>query len=145
MAKAARRESKRRLSSLFQELVFYVNVVSDGDLAKLYSSGFPVLDRKRKGQAPEVPQSPILRDGRISGEVAFGFKPVGRDMLYEYCFATETGADNLPRWNEIDTTTRSFKNYKRGFMPGAYVYFRIRARNKHGCSPWTNTVMFMVR
>src|SRR5690606_9788906 len=40
--KAQKRESKKKLSDLLQELVFYVNVVSNGDLAKLYSSGFPV-------------------------------------------------------------------------------------------------------
>src|SRR5690606_15063038 len=88
LMKVQKRDSKKRLSDLLQKLVFYVNVVSDGDLVKLYSSGFPVLAGKQKGQAPNTPGDPFLRDGRRNGEVAFGFQPVGRDMLYDYCFAT---------------------------------------------------------
>lgn len=143
--KAQKRESKKKLSDLLQELVFYVNVVSNGDLAKLYSSGFPVLTGKRKGQAPDTPGSPFLTDGRRSGEVAFGFQPVGRDMLYDYCFAIKVDDNNIPVWEEEQTTSRSFKAFQAGFEPGQYIYFRVRARNKHGCSPWTPTVMFMVR
>ncbi len=145
LVKTEKRESKKKLSDLLQELVFYVNVVSDGNLAKLYSSGFPVLNRKRKGGVPDTPGSPFLTDGRKSGEVAFGFQPVGRDMLYDYCFAREVDNDNQPVWEEIQTTSRSFKAYQEGFSPGQYIYFRVCARNKYGCSPWTPTVMFMVR
>ncbi len=145
LVKAQKRESKKKLSDLLQELVFYVNVVSNGDLVKLYSSGFPVLTGKRKGQAPDTPGSPFLTDGRRSGEVAFGFQPVGRDMLYDYCFATKVDGNNIPLWEEEQTTSRSFKAYRGGFEPGQYIYFRVRSRNKHGCSPWTPTIMFMVR
>lgn len=145
LVKIQKRESKKILSDLLQKLVFYVNVVSDGDLVKLYSSGFPVLAGKQKGQAPNTPGDPFLRDGRRSGEVAFGFQPVGRDMLYDYCFATEVDDNNQPLWGEEQTTSRSFKAYQDGFKPGQYIYFRVRARNKHGCSSWTTTVMFMVR
>ena len=145
LVKAQKRERKKELCDLLQELVFYVNVVSDGDLEKLFSSGFPVLDRKRKGRPPRTPGSPFLKDGRKSGEVAFGFEPVGRDMLYDYCFATELGADKLPIWQELQTTSRSFKAYQDGFQPAKYIYFRVRARNKHGYSPWTAAVMFMIR
>lgn len=145
LVKTQKRESKKILSDLLQELVFYVNVVSDGDLAKLYSSGFPVLAGKRKGQSPDTPRDPFLRDGRRSGEVAFGFEPVGRDMLYDYCFAAEVDDNDIPVWGEEQTTSRSFKAYQDGFKPGQYIYFRVRARNKHGFSHWTTTVMFMVR
>ncbi|PRD54562.1 fibronectin type III domain-containing protein [Sphingobacterium gobiense] len=145
LVKAQKRESKKKLSDLLQKLVFYVNVVSDGDLAKLYNSGFPVLAGKRRGQVPDIPDSPFLTDGRRSGEVVFGFRSVGRDMLYDYCFATEVDDNNMPIWGEEQTTSRSFKAYQDGFKPGEYIYFRVRARNKHGCSPWTATVMFMVR
>ncbi len=145
LMKVQKRDSKKRLSDLLQELVFYVNVVSDGDLVKLYSSGFPVLAAKRKGQSPDTPGSPFLTDGRKSGEVAFGFRPVGRDMLYDYCFATQVDDKNQPIWEEAQTTSRSFKAYQDGFDPGQFIYFRVRARNKHGCSDWTAAVMFMVR
>lgn len=143
--RARKRESKRRLSDLLQALAYHVNVACDGDLVRLYQSGFPVLAKRRKGKAPTTPQSPFLRDGRVSGEVASGFKPVGRDMLYEYCFATETDDMGLPLWGEIRTTTRSFTQYTNGFRPGNYIYFRVRARNRHGASHWTPAVMWMVR
>src|SRR5690606_30356779 len=40
----AKRESKRRLADLLQKLALYVNVVSDGHLPTLHSSGFPVMN-----------------------------------------------------------------------------------------------------
>jgi len=51
---ALKRESKRRLSDILQKMVFYVNVVSDGNLSKLYSSGFPVLAQKKTGTVPDT-------------------------------------------------------------------------------------------
>ena len=145
VAKAEKRESKRHLSDLLQALVFYVNVVADGDLAKLYSSGFPVLAGKRKGQVPDTPAGAFLQYGRRSGEVAFSFEPVGRDMLYDYRFASELDADKLPQWGEAQTTSRSFKAYQDGFTPGTFIYFSVRARNKHGASHWSEPILFMVR
>ena len=141
----AKRESKRRLADLLQKLALYVNVVSDGDLAKLYSSGFPVLARRRKGRSPDTPGQPFLRDGRKSGEVAFGFKPVGRDMFYDYCFATTTDKRGNPIWGELRVTTRSWTDYADGFTSGSYVYFRVRARNRHGVSNWTQPIRFVVQ
>ncbi len=142
---ARKRESKRRLSDLLQALAYRINVAHSGDLPKLYQTGFPVLAKRRKGRAPDTPAQPFLADGRVSGEVAFGFKPVGRDMLYEYCFASETDRNGEPHWMEIRTTTRSFKDYAGGFTPGQHAYFRVRARNGHGCSDWTQPVRLLVR
>ena len=136
----AKRESKQRLADLLQKLALYVNIVGDGHLSTLYSSGFPVVERRKKGQPPNTPGQPFLRDGRKSGEIAFGFKPVGRDMFYDYCFATETDKRGRPQWGEIRTTTRSWTDYADGFEPGTLVYFRVRARNKHGESHWTQPV-----
>lgn len=141
----AKRESKRRLADLLQKLAGYVNIVSDGHLPKLYSSGFPVLDRRRKGQSPDTPSQPFLRDGRRKGEVAFGFKPVGRDMFYDYCFATAVDKQGNPIWGEIRVTTRSWTDYADGFPSLSYVYFRVRARNKHGASNWTQPIRWFVR
>ncbi|MFB2119085.1 hypothetical protein [Parapedobacter sp. 2B3] len=122
----AKRESKRRLADLLQKLALYVNVVSDGNLNKLHGSGFPVLERRKKGRSPDTPGQPFLRDGRRSGEVAFGFKPVGRDMFYDYCFATAVDKKGNPIWGEIHVTTRSWTAYAGGFAPRSLVYFRVR-------------------
>ncbi|SFT11976.1 hypothetical protein [Sphingobacterium wenxiniae] len=143
--KAQRRESMKVLCVLLQELVNYVNEVSDGNLPKLYSSGFPVLAKKRKGTAPDVPANPFVCDGRVSGEVAFGFQPVGRDMIYEYCFATQVDQQYEPIWGEIEMRTKSFKAYKSGFLPGKYIFFKVRATNGHGSSAWTTPIKFLVR
>jgi hypothetical protein len=142
--KLYKRESKQKLCKLLQQLVTFVNLVSDGKLSLLYSSGFPVLTEKRKGQVPKTPSAPFLCTGRTSGEVAFGFKPVGRDMFYDYRFATEINSYGLPQWGEISYKTNSFKTYYAGFIPGQYIYFQVRARNKHGQSHWTAPLLFMV-
>ncbi len=141
----AKRESKRRLSDLLQKLAMYVNIMSDGDLPKLYSSGFPVVDRRRKGRSPDTPGQPFLRDGRRKGEVAFGFKPVGRDMFYDYCFATAIDNRGNPQWGELHVTTRSWTDYADGFPRHTEVYFRVRARNKHGVSNWTQPIRWTVQ
>lgn len=143
--RARKRESKRRLADVLQALAHYINIAHNGDLVALHKSGFPVIAKRRKGRSPDTPAQPFLRDGRVSGEVAFGFKPVGRDMLYEYCFAVEVDSKGRPIWMEVHTTTRSFTDYAGGFTPGCYVYFRVRARNKHGMSHWTQPIRLMVR
>jgi hypothetical protein len=99
--KAHKRESKQKLCALFQQLVVYFNLVSDGRLSLLYSSGFRVLTEKCKGQIPNPPTAPFLSDGRTSEEVAFGFKPIGRDMFYDYRFAANVDSTGLPQWEEI--------------------------------------------
>lgn len=142
---ARKREQKRLLADILQQLAFYVNSVCNGDLPKLHASGFPVLSKRRKGHPPHTPAHPFLRDGRVSGEVAFGFGPVGRDMMYDYQFACEIKPDGTPHWDREGTTSRSFKAYASGFTPATWVYFRVRARNKHGVSEWTAPVMWMVR
>ncbi len=141
----AKKESKANLAKLLQQLAFYVNSVADGNLVKLYSSGFPVLAHKRKGSSPDTPSMLYIKDGNRSGEVYLGFKPVGRDMLYEYVLATGTDKKGRPLWGEVKTTTRSFRNYETGFTPGVDLYFRVRARNKHGVSNWSDTISLMVR
>jgi len=142
---SAKQESKRLLADLLQELAFYVSTKSDGDLSKLHSSGFPVLEKRRKGQVPDTPRQPFLDDGRRSGEVAFGFKSVGRDLYYDYCFAVERDEKGVLLWGELRTTTRSFRDYADGFKPGSQVFFRVRARNRHGESQWTQPISLLVR
>lgn len=142
---ALKRERKRALADLFQQLVYYVNTVADGKLSILYSSGFPVLNGKRTGIVPDTPTGIILEDGRRSGEVAFRFTPVGRDMQYEYCFAIENLNSRELVWGESMFTTRSFRAYQDGFKAGTHIYFRIRARNKNGTSDWSAVVRFLVR
>ena len=127
-------------AGLLQKLAQYVNIMGDGNLSALHGSGFPVMGRRKRGPSPGTPGQPFLRDGRKSGEVAFGFKPVGRDMFYDYCFATEVDKHGNPRWGEIHVTTRSWTDYTDGFEPGSWVYFRVRARNKHGESHWTQPI-----
>ena len=142
---ALKRERKRALADLFQQLVYYVNTVADGKLSHLYSSGFPVLNGKRTGVVPDTPTGVILNDGRRSGEIAFRFTPVGRDMQYEYCFALEDFNNKELLWGEPLFTTRSFRAYQDGFTTGSYIYFRVRARNKTGVSDWSTPLRFLVR
>lgn len=52
---ALKRERKRVLADLFQQLVYYINTVADGRLSLLYSSVFPVLNGKRTEVVPDIP------------------------------------------------------------------------------------------
>ncbi|WP_257670297.1 hypothetical protein [Parapedobacter tibetensis] len=61
--------------------------------------------RRKPGQ---VVQFGFSRAGQTpKGEVAFDFKPVGRDMFYDYCFATAVDKRGNPIWGELRVTTRS--------------------------------------
>lgn len=142
----SKRASKKQLADALQQLAHYVNKVCDGNLALLYRSGFPVFTGRKKGRIPDTPGLPALKDGRVSGEVCLSFGPVGRDMQYEYCIGTFINKDAKSlEWGEIQYTTRSFKNYIKGFTAGQEIYFKVRARNKHGVSDWTEAVKWMVR
>lgn len=66
-------------------------------------------------------------------------------MFYDYCFATAVDKHSNPIWGEIRVTTRSWTDYADGFTPGSQVYFRVRARNKHGASHWTQPIQRWVR
>jgi len=141
-----KRASKKALADTLQQLAHYVNKVCDGNLTQLYLSGFPVFTGRKKGSSPDTPGLPSLKDGRVSGEVCLSFGPVGRDMQYEFCICEST--DSLSKtlvWGEIQYTTRSFKNYIKGFTAGQQIYFKVRARNKHGVSDWTDAVKWIVR
>lgn len=141
-----KRESKKELAVVLQGLAFYVNQICNGDLTLLHSSGFPVFVARRKGTSPDMPGLPNPKDGRVSGEICLSFAPVGRDMQYEYCIAESIDKNTKNFiWGEIQYTTRSFKNYVNGFKAGQTVYFRVRARNKHGISDWTEPVRWIVR
>ncbi len=143
--KAYKRESKRILADLLQELAFYVNSVAKGDLVILRSSGFPILESRGKGIFPVTPARVRILDGRNSGEVNVVFDPVGRDMEYEYCITDQRGPDGELVWGDIISTTRSFKNYHVGLTPGHFYYVKVRARNKKGVSDWSSPVSLMVR
>lgn len=141
-----KRISKKQLADALQQMAHYVNKVCDGNLTLLYQSGFPVFTGRKKGSSPDTPGLPSLKDGRVSGEVCLSFAPVGRDMLYEYCVGTspDDGKKGIV-WAEVQYTTRSFKNYIKGFSAGQHIHFKVRARNKHGVSDWTDVVKWMVR
>ncbi|GHE31185.1 hypothetical protein [Sphingobacterium griseoflavum] len=141
---ALKRASKRRLADILQQLAFYVNRLADGKLSLLYSSGFPVLAKKAASTIPARPLAAFVKDGRNSGEVEFGFKPVGRDIWYAYGFAL-INRQGKAIWGKTMVTTRSFKNFQDGFTAGQYICFRVRARNKHGHSAWTNPIKWLVR
>ncbi len=146
LQREAKRESKKKLATLLQELAFYVNKVANGDLTLLYSSGLPVFTGRKKGHIPDTPGRPVLKDGAVSGQAVLSFEPVGRDMIYEYRIASSIDTDTQkPLWGEIKYTTRSFKNIIQGYTPGQTISVQVRARNKQGASDWTESVKWMIR
>ncbi len=146
LQREAKRESKKRLAILLQQLAFYVNRIADGDLTILYRSGFPVFTGRKKGLNPDTPGLPVLKDSILSGEAVLSFQPVGRDMIYEYNVADHIDSGTKePAWGEMRYTTRSFKNIIKGYSTGQCIWVRVRARNKHGASDWTESVKWMIR
>lgn len=118
----AKRESKKRLAILLQQLAFYVNRIADGDLTILYRSGFPVFTGRKKGLSPDTPGLPVLKDSILSGEAILSFKPVGRDMIYECNVADHIDSSTKePVWREMRYTTRLFKNIIKGYSVSGSV------------------------
>lgn len=149
--RALKRKSKAKLAQLLGELADYVNRVAQGELSVLYASGFPVFTGRKKGKSPDVPTKGRLSDGRLSNELRYDFDSLGRDMTYEYTYATWTSDEEIDpespklQWEQSRFTSRSRNNLIKDVPSRSVVYAKVRAINRHGVGDWSTVVSFRVR
>lgn len=138
-------EAKEVLADLLQKLAFYVNSVANGNLPLLLSAGLPLTQPRLAGMLPSVPERLRLSDGRLSGELRWDVDSLGRQVFYEYCYASEKDAAGEWLWSDRQTTTSSRKNLISGLTAGLIYAVRVRGVNTQGPGDWCTPETLIVR
>lgn len=141
----ARNNAKKLILRAMRELAFYVNVMADGNVEILASSGFMIVPPPKPIESPGVPQNVRLSDGRVSGELRLMFNSIPTATEYEYIYASTHYKSNDLEWGEIHRTTNSRVNFISGLTPGERLYVRVRARNGKGIGDWSREVSIIIR
>lgn len=138
-------DSRRLLLLGLKQLAFHVNIVADGSLPVLVSSGLILASHPSEIFVPDVPRLLRLSDGRVSGQIRLDFQPV-KDA-WEYLYTVSDTMDELGNivWSEPKITTRSRLNFIDPVEPGTTYYARVRARNSKGIGDWSETVSLIAR
>jgi len=137
--------SRQFLESELKKLAMYVNMVSDGALHIVLSSGFPIRQQRSSMGIPAIPERIRLSDTGQSGQLRMAFIAVKNAWEYEYCCATELDESGSPMWGEIHSTTNSRFTVLTALQPGSTCHVKIRSRNGKGVSDWSEIVRLIVR
>lgn len=138
-------DSRRLLLLGLKQLAFHVNMVADGSLPILVSSGLILASQPTEIFVPDVPRLLRLRDGRVSGQIRLDFQPVKDAWEYLYTVSDTVDEQGNIVWSEPVITTRSRLNFIDPVEPGTTYYARVRARNSKGIGDWSETVSLIAR
>ena len=138
-------DSRRLLLLGLKQLAFHVNMVADGSLPILVSSGLILASQPTEIFVPDVPRLLRLRDGRVSGQIRLDFQPVKDAWEYLYTVSDTVDEQGNIVWSDPKLTTRSRLNFIDPVEPGTTYYARVRARNSKGIGDWSETVSLIAR
>lgn len=142
---AAKNDARKVTESMLKRLAFYVTHTANGNLSKLFSSGFAVSNLPKKGEAPTVIMGITLRDGGQQGQMRLDFDKKPSAKIYEYQVC-RIGTNGQPdEWEESYITTSSRQNIIAPLVPLQRYGVRVRAVNGHGCSDWSEMITHVVR
>lgn len=144
MDTAAKNNSRKSLTTVLQQLAFYVTQTAAGDLHKLLSSGFETNKYPSAGDVPAAVQGVLLRDGKQSGQMRLDFTAQRKVLLYEYRY-TEVAAAEEEDWSQVFATTSSKNNIMAPLTPYERYYVQVRAINGYGKSAWSEAVSHVIR
>ena len=132
-----KRNCRRDLEACLQELAAYVQLVSKGDAAVIYSAGFDVHKKTaRVGQLDKV-QNVRIDVGSMRGSALVTCDRVDSALFYvfEYCEAPLT-ANNV--WIQVSGSKR--KMLIEGLTSGKEYCFRVAAARTHPSRIWSEVV-----
>ena len=143
---AEKKKQRTNVIKLMRHLGHYVEVESDGEVAKLVSSGFEVSATSASGPADACPQPEILkvRQGPL-GELLVSFSALYREAVrYELRHAAHD-ADGKPGVWTSRLLTKARPAVRIGNLtPGTVYAFQVRALGKNGNhADWSNCVTRM--
>lgn len=137
-------ESRNNLLNALRSLAHYVNLVADGQLSLLLSTGMVLATQPGVLQLPTIVEKIQLRDGRISGQLRLDFKAVKSAWEYELEIGIMNNNGEIV-WDKLVLTTSSRSNVLSEIQPGLRYCVRIRARNGKGMGDWSEPVSLIAR
>ncbi len=138
---AIKNAKRAALVSLLRQLASYLTITSAHDLAKLLSSKFPNQKptRTKVGQLP-APESPVLRQGKPSGQLDASVTPVYGASSYNWRVALASAPETYLQTAQTVGGRTSFK----GLTPGESYLVEANAVGAEGPSDWSDDAEMMV-
>ena len=138
--KVAQRDAARlALTVYLKKLAPYLELVANGDVSKLLTSGFSLRkgnEHTGGGDPPPVPTNFRLARGGSGQLIAKARKIRGVDT---YEVQTNSGDPNVQSdWHSLPVVTSCAKVKIDGLTPLTKVWVRVRGVNSHGSGPWTD-------
>jgi hypothetical protein len=137
---AQKNKQREAVIKMLRLLGRYVEVSSDGDMAKFTSSGFPAASTTKATPAP-LPL-PVIRSvdrGAISGELVIQVDPIAKAVSYEIRWGAVVNAAPPGSWTNRDFTKTRPPIGIQGLTPGTLYAFQVRAQGKVGWTDWTDS------
>jgi hypothetical protein len=122
----------------------YVQVNSDGDMAKFTSSGFAAASTVKTPPSPlSLPVIKSVSQGAISGELVVQVQAIPGALSYEIHYGVVAGGAPPSSWtSKVVTRVRPPVGFQ-GLTPGTVYAFQVRAQGKAGMTDWTNSTTCM--
>lgn len=126
---------RAELVSLMRQLASYVTVTSDGDMAKLLSSGFPYQKPVRTpvGKLP-APDAPTLRLSVKSGQLDVSISPIYGAASYNWRLALASAPTTFVQNAQTTGGRYTFD----GLTPGQTYNVEVNAVGSFGPSDWSD-------
>lgn len=140
VARAQRDEARRVLVDLTTQRGDYVNIESDGDAAKILSSGFGVRGIPTPVGELNAPVNLVSKMGANAGEIRLSWKPVFGARSY----LADCRQHDVPgsTWEQVKVCPPA-KMKVEGLTPGTSYAFRVRGVGAAGPGPWSDETVKM--
>ena len=142
-----REAEKKRLQGLLQQLVPYVEMIAQGDINVLLSSGFDLCRENTHTGSTRVsldaPTDFHVKRSTKEGELIAHVAKLHGASSYELQLA-EGDPTVEENWHQNDIFTQSSKMVISGLTPGHRVSVRVRGINAAGAGAWSDIVTLIV-
>ena len=130
------------LQEMLRELAQHLEMVADGDLAKLAATGYELAkDPVHTHQPPGAPQNVSARATGVNGGIEVRCAP---DTLAEFYELEVSTASAAGPWTAAGAFTSTRSLHAEGFAHGQDVYVHVRAVGVAGEGPWSDPAVVLV-
>lgn len=132
----ATKDNNRAASlGLFQQLIDYVNLTSNGDATKIMSAGMAVQSAKTPSGVPAQVMNLSITSGDNAGELDLHWDPVIGIKSYDVQLSPDPMT--ATSWQTVNSVTKS-KAAQFGLTSGARMWVRVRGVGPGGQGPWSD-------
>jgi hypothetical protein len=138
--------ARAALSERLRKLAGYLELIADGDTAKLMGTGYDLrkdIVRSTDTSPAPAPDGFTVKHGGLSGHVILHATRVAGAKSYE---AQHTDGDphDEAAWHSVGVFTSCNKLEIDGLTPAKTYWFRLRAIDSNGNGAWTDPASLMV-